>query len=327
MISSLLIYTHGGHLKFNSLIILFMCYLASCATVTDEKITVLKTNTPQISPALQNSTDHFLKRKVAIARFSNETKHGASFLRNESEDTVGKQATDILSARLVSTGKFLMVERTDLGKITKEQETFKVDSNLVGADQLIIGSVSEFGRKDTSEVGIFSRTMKQKVYAKVNVRLVDVKTGQILFSQEGEGEALSEVGKTFGVGEEAGYDSTLDDKALSAAISKLVSNLIENLLDHPWTGYILSKEDDSYIIGGGASQGIKKGNKFGVFTLGRSIKNPQTGILIKMPGKKIAELEVQKTSGKDSNEISFCSLVSGNLKSNLSEYEIMENEK
>ncbi len=301
--------------------------LFGCATVTDEKITIVKPNSPQISPTIQNGNEHSLKRKVAIARFSNETKHGGSFLRNESEDTIGKQATDILSSRLVSTGKFLMVERADLGKIKAEQDNFKISSEMVGADQLIVGSVSEFGRKDTSEVGVFSRTLKQKVYAKVNVRLVDVKTGQILFSQEGEGEAMSEVGKTFGVGEEAGYDSTLDDKALSAAISKLVSNLIENLLDHPWKSHFLSKEEGAYIIAGGVSQGVKVGNTFGVFTIGKKIKNPQTGINLQLPGKKVAEIKVMTTSGKDTNEIAICSLVSGSLKNNLNEYEIMENTK
>lgn len=311
--------------QFLSAVIATMLF--GCATVTNEKVTIVKPGTPQISPSIQNASEHSLKRKVAIARFTNETRHGSSFLRNESEDTVGKQATDILSARLVSTGKFLMVERADLGKIKKEQETFKVDGDLVGADQLIIGSVSEFGRKDTSEVGVFSRTMKQKVYAKVNVRLIDVKSGQILFSQEGEGEAMSEVGKTFLVGEEAGYDSTLDDKALSAAVSKLVSNLIENLLDHPWKSNILSKEDDSYVIAGGASQGVRKGNTFGVFTIGRKIKNPQTGILVQMPGKKVAELTVVSTTGKDANEIAFCSLASGSIKDNFNDYEVMENSK
>lgn len=314
-------------MKAKVLFVFVISAIVGCATVTDEKVTVVKNNTPQISPTIQNSFERGLKRKVAIARFSNETKHGGSFLRNENEDTVGKQAMDILSSRLSSTGKFLMIERADLGKIKKEQETFKIDNELVGADQLIIGSVSEFGRKDTSEVGVFSRTLKQKVYAKVNVRLVDVKTGQILFSQEGEGEAISEVGKTFGVGEEAGYDSTLDDKALSAAISKLVSNLIENLLDHPWKSHILSKEDDSFIIAGGASQGIKVGNSFGVFTVGKKIKNPQTGINVQLPGKKVADLKVISTSGKDQNEISICTLISGSLKGNLNEYEIMENSK
>ena len=51
-----------------------------------------------------------LKRKVAIARFTNETQSGASFLMDDSGDRIGKQASDILSARLIDKGYFLMFE-------------------------------------------------------------------------------------------------------------------------------------------------------------------------------------------------------------------------
>ena len=54
-----------------------------------------------------------LKRKVAIARFSNETQSGITFLMDDSGDRLGKQASDILSARLSDTGKFIMFERMD----------------------------------------------------------------------------------------------------------------------------------------------------------------------------------------------------------------------
>ena len=127
-----------------------------------------------------------LKRKVAIARFTNETKHGNSFLLDNNNDKIGKQAMDILSARLTQTGQFLMFERADLGKIVKEQKLANVSSKAIGADYLIIGSVSEFGRTSTSDVGIFSRNIKQEANATVNVRLVDVTTGQIIFSQDFE---------------------------------------------------------------------------------------------------------------------------------------------
>ena len=94
------------------------------------------------------------------------------------------------------------------------------------ADFLIVGSVTEFGRKDQGKVGIFSRTKRQIAFAKVYVRLIDVRTGQILYSEEGEGEAFSEAGSVFGVGERAGYDSTINDKALDAAITNLSSNIL-----------------------------------------------------------------------------------------------------
>ena len=65
---------------------------------------------PQISFAESAANDGAvqLKRKIAIARFTNETQSGTSFLLDDSGDRVGKQASDILSARLTDTGKFLM---------------------------------------------------------------------------------------------------------------------------------------------------------------------------------------------------------------------------
>src|SRR5690606_7797901 len=106
--------------------------------------------------------------------------------------------------------------------------------------------------------------------AKVNVRLVDVRTGQIVYSEEGSGEALSEANTVFGVGERAGYDSSLDDKALSAAISKLVSNVVENLMDKPWQAYLIGEQDGLYIMTGGKTQGVKVGDTFSVMQRGKT---------------------------------------------------------
>lgn len=295
------------------LTLLLVINLISCSTVTNEVIHQPKP-TPQVSKSLSVEKSKGLKRKVAIARFSNETKHGNSFLLDKNNDRVGKQAMDILSARLSDTGKFLMFERADLDKVKAEQDIKEINPQVVGADYLIIGSVSEFGRSTTSEVGIFSRNKKQKANATVNVRLVDVTTGEIIFSQEGSGEALSEANRVFGVGARAGYDSTLDDKALSAAISKLISNLIENLMDRPWEAYILDNSDGSVIVSGGKSQGIKSGDIFQVVMRGKKVKNPQTGMMIELPGQEVAKLKVISLSGSGNNEISICNVISGNIK-------------
>ena len=61
-----------------------------------------------------------LKRKVAIGRFSNETQYAKSIFYDKDNDPMGKQAADILSAKLASTGKFLMLERQDYGIVQKE---------------------------------------------------------------------------------------------------------------------------------------------------------------------------------------------------------------
>lgn len=294
------------------LILVLLFTIGGCATTTVEVV-----NKPsaqqQTSKTLAAAPVKGLKRKVAIARFSNETKRGNSFLLDDSKDRIGKQAMDILSARLTETGKFLMFERQDLGKITAEQNISKIKKSIVGADYLIIGSVSEFGRTTTSEVGIFSRNIIQSANVTVNVRLIDVSTGQIIFSQEGSGKAVSEAGRTLGVGAVAGYDSKIDDQALSAAISKLVSNLIENLMDKPWVAYILDQKGMQIIISGGKSQGIKNGDVLRVMRRGRIVKNPQSGLKIELPRHEIARIKVVSTVGKGDNEVSICRLSSGSL--------------
>ena len=50
-----------------------------------------------------------LKRKVAIARFSNETEYAKGAFYDKNNDPLGKQAVDILSTKLTSSGKFILL--------------------------------------------------------------------------------------------------------------------------------------------------------------------------------------------------------------------------
>lgn len=290
--------------------------LNACATVPQDKVQPIEQK-PVISKTLEKrepSAPKGLKRKVAIARFSNETKYGQSFFLDKNNDRIGKQAVDILSAKLITTEKFIVLERADLDKIQRELSIGNAPQLRNMADYLIVGSVTAFGRKDQSEVGIFSRVKKQTAYAKVHIRLIDVYTGEVLYSEEGEGEAFSEAGTIFGIGGKAGYDSVINDKALDAAITNLSSNIIENLLDKPWRAYILGFEEGFFIISGGKSQNIKPGTVFDVILEGKKIKNPQTNMIITLTGKKVGELKVRQCVGdRVQNEVSLCTLVLGDM--------------
>jgi len=299
------------------LLVALIFFINGCATMDKRGVKVLEEKSPQISKTVKQKMEREksgLKRKVAIARFSNETRFGQSFFLDKNNDRIGKQAVDMLSAKLLETEKFILLERADLDKINAElkMENYTPLKNM--ADYLIIGSVVEFGRKDTGDVGIFSRTKKQTAFAKVNIRLVDVSTGKIIYSEEGAGEAFSEKGTTFGVGGQAGFDSTLNDKALNAAISNLASNIIENLLEKPWRSYILGYEDGMMIISGGKSQNIQKGEMFDVVQNGKKIKNPQTNMFITLPGKKVGLIKAISSAGNSiDNEVTFCEVVEGDL--------------
>ena len=291
---------------------------SSCATVEKTKIKKVK-EAPKVSPTIKQETNAVndktrLKRKVAIARFSNETKYGQSFFLDDKNDRIGKQAVDILSSKLVETDKFILIERADLDKITKELQMEEMGPLKNMADYLIIGSVTEFGRKDQGKVGIFSRTRRQIAFAKVHIRLIDVRTGEIIYSEEGEGEASTESGSVFGVGERAGYDSSINDKALDAAITNLSSNIIENLLDRPWRSYILGAEENLLIISGGPSQKIKAGDIFNVIKEGKKVKNPQTNMMITLPGKTVGKIQTVSSAGDHpETEVSFCKIIEGDF--------------
>ena len=294
-------------------------FLTGCATIQKpETHTTPSNNTADVSKTLKvnKNIPTGLKRKVAIGRFTNETRYGQSFFVDKNNDKIGKQAMDILSAKLFQSGRFIMLERADLSKIEDELKMGNHATLDNSADFLILGSVTEFGRKETSDVGMFSRVKKQEAFAKVHIRIVDVTTGLIIYSEEGKGTAFSEAGTVMGVGGKAGYNGQLNDKAIDAAISDLTSNIIENMLDKPWKGYILGYEDGNLITSGGKSQNIKIGDKFDLYKEGKEVKNPQTNMMMHLPGKKIATIEIEATLGDTPDtEVSLASIVSGNIQS------------
>ena len=246
----------------------------------------------------------FIKRKVAIGRFSNETAYATGIFYDKENDPMGKQALDILSAKLAASGKFLLLERSDLATLLEEAKKGDGDLSTIGADYMIIGSVTEFGRKNTGKSGVFTNTKTQTVEAAVAVRLVDVSTGLIIYSDEGKGSAEITSKTTMGVGGKADFDATLADKAISEAIGQLVENIINKCTDKPWRTFFLTYDSDAKMIAGGASQGIKAGDRFAVKTKGKKVKNPQTGVMIELPGKQIGSVTVEATAG-DTPETEF----------------------
>jgi hypothetical protein len=231
-----------------------------------------------------------------------------------------KQAMDILSAKLAASEKFILLERDDLNVLLAEGGNI----NKIGADYVILGSITEFGRKTEGEQRVFSSTKTQTVEAGVSIRLVDVSTGLIIYSDEAKGYAETSSKQTLGLGGTAGFDATLSDKAISAALSQLVENIINKCLDKPWRSYILSIDGGSFIIGGGKSQGLQANDSFAVYKKGKSVINPQTGIKIELPGEKVGKVTILSFYGDTpETEISICSYDGQSIDaSNLTNYYI-----
>ena len=294
-----------------------VCLLTGCAVQTppttpkESPITAKQEQAAQ-QAVLTTVSAPTLKRKIALGRISNETNYGQSLLRDRAGDPLGKQVTDLLSKALTESGAYLVFERPDISRLQSESQITGNKLNLVGVDALIIGSLTEFGRKTVGQTGFASSSKKQVAFAKVDVRVVDAQTGHVFFATSGAGEASTETASTFGFGSQASYDGTLNDAAIRQAVSEVVNKLAQQMSQRPWQTSILSAEGPRLFIAGGKAQGIRPGMTFSVQTAGRRIKSPQTGFDITLPGQEIAEIRIDSNFGdNETNEGSVASVVKG----------------
>ena len=300
--------------------IILLLSISGCATVS-QKIEPQESQIPrseqqtaqkEISIPVQKT----YKRKIAIIRFTNETTYGRSLLLDKDLDRIGKQTSDMLASRLIKSGRFLVFERTDLNKLLDEQKNSSVASELVGVDAVIAGSVTEFGRSVTGEVGFLSSTKLQTAKAKVDIRLIDLRTGHAFFSAIGAGQATTESAEAFGFGSRAGYDATLNDKVIASAITNVIDELISNLEKRPWRTDILEIDGEQIFISGGKLQGLKIGDSLIVMKPGKAIKSKQSGFNVSLPPSKAASIKVVSFFGdNETNEGSVCKLIEGNIDS------------
>jgi curli biogenesis system outer membrane secretion channel CsgG len=253
-----------------------------------------------------------LKRKIALGRISNETTYGRSLLRDASGDPLGKQVTDLFSKSLTESGAFLVFERPDIGKVESESRLADTRLNRIGVDVLVIGSLTEFGRKEVGATGFASQTRRQVAFAKIDIRVVDTSSAQVLFATSGAGEASSEVSSTFGFGSQASYDGTLNDAAIRQAVSEAVNRLAADFSRRPWQTAILKADGSRLFLSGGKAQGLRPGMELDVQTAGERIKSPQTGAIVTLPGRTIARVRVEALFGDDElTEGAVASVVNG----------------
>lgn len=270
-----------------------------------------------------------LKRKIAVGRLTNETNYGRSLLRSADEGKFDKKIADMFSQAIVNTNNFLIFERQDLELLQNETELQSKPDEMVGVDTLVVGSLTEFGRATTGERGFLSSSAKQQATATVDIRLVDVSSGQVVASVTGTGSSSTEQSRTMGFGSVSGYDGSLNDKAIGAAVNAAVAKMSQLLLDNPWSADVLALEEGQLFISGGEAQGVKKGQTFAVMTKGKKVKSSTTGSTITLPGKQVGVLEIAGTFGRtELDQGSFGVLTKGSIDGyDVSELQVVEMEE
>jgi len=158
-------------------------------------------------------------------------------LFSDGVDRLGGQAKTILITHLQQANRFLVMDRDNMKEIEFESNLSGKTQKLKGADFVITGDVTEFGRKETGDqqlFGILGRGKTQVAYSKVSLNVVNAETSEVIFSAQGAGEYALSNREVVGFGGTASYDSTLNGKVLDLAIREAVNRLVEGIDKGTW---------------------------------------------------------------------------------------------
>jgi curli biogenesis system outer membrane secretion channel CsgG len=213
-----------------SIPLLIVLFLTSCGTTETNQAL------PTQSVRAASTVYHGPKSSVVIGKFVNQSTYMRGIF-SDGVDRLGNQAKTILITHLQQSGRFSVMDRSNMEETQQEAALENMEQDLKGARYVISGDVTEFGRKEVGDeqlFGILGSGKQQIAYSKVSVYIVDVKSGEVVFSAQGAGEYKLSNREVLGFGGTASYDSTLNGKVLDLAIREAVDALSLGIDQGQW---------------------------------------------------------------------------------------------
>jgi curli biogenesis system outer membrane secretion channel CsgG len=176
------------------------------------------------------------KAPISVGNFDNRSSFGRGIFA-EGGDRLGSQSKTILVSHLQQTNRFNVLDRENMAEARQEAALRQAAQTIKGADFLVTGAVSEFGRKEVGDralFGLLGRGKTQVAYAKVTLNIVNPLTSEVVYSVAGGGEYTLSEREILGFGSTASYDATLNGKVLDLAIREAVDRLVAGLESGAW---------------------------------------------------------------------------------------------
>jgi curli biogenesis system outer membrane secretion channel CsgG len=236
-----------------------------------------------------------LKKRLAVIRLENKVKTPLP----DASWQIGEGLTEMLTSELFKTGRFIMVERSALTDIVKEQElgqtglvqkeTAAKVGELLGAQLLIAGAVTEFEANAGGGgfgLGVMGANLGMRTnvaHVGVDIRLVDSSTGQILKSYNADAKAQdSGIGlggnlRGIKLGSDA-FVKTPIGQATREAITKAVGFIIAEMETVSWSARVVQVKDEEVYVNAGANTNLTSGTRLAAYSKGEELKDPATGV-------------------------------------------------
>jgi curli biogenesis system outer membrane secretion channel CsgG len=245
---------------------------------------------------------------------------------------IGKGIADLIVTNLVKDGTFSVIERKKLDAIINEQNFSNSEranptsaakiGKVLGVNAIVVGSITQFGMEDKSLNlgGIGGRfgswgagklgKKEGKASVAIDARLVDVNTGEVLAVASGKGTSKRSGlllggggggGGGFGAGGidmgSSNFQDTILGEATRSAVEDVTSQLIAQASKVETTkvtidGMIADATGGTIIINVGKSSGVSVGTRLAVERVGREVKDPATGKVLRKITTPVGEIEV-----------------------------------
>ena len=298
-----------------------------------------------VESGAQSSAGH--KPRVAVLDFDYATVQSTSAAMFGTDVDVGKGISNLLVTDLVKDGSYSVIERSALDKVLAEQNfsnsnradptTAARIGKILGVDYIIVGSITEFGNETNKQnvgggggnwhgfgVGGVGHS-NSKANVAIDARVINIDTAEILAAAEGKGESsrsgLSLLGgggnwNGFGSGNvdfgSSNFQNTIIGEATKKAVDQLTAELVTSAATLPVhtvkvDALIASVDSGQIVLNAGGRAGIKQGDQLSVVRVGREIKDPATGQVLRRLTSSIGVIQAS-----DVDDVSaVCNVMSG----------------
>jgi len=239
------------------------------------------------------------------------------------EPTLPAALTDLMINALINSNRFRVFERRKLEALVTEQgfqhfsglvdpSTAVQLGRMVGAHFVVTGSITGLSQRGGGGIRLGPVTVGSgATLVTLTVRIVDVETGEILYSEVKQKKATrSTVG--LAIGNIDFYSRVSQDiiTAVNLACQEIVATFVERIdqgvgefAHRPPQGYVVQVKGKTVYLNLGEDSGIKVGDLVRIFHPGEAIVDPKTGEVLDQELILVAEARVSRVKGRVSEAV------------------------
>lgn len=252
------------------------------------------------------------KMRVAVANFGTTDRFAAVY----GGWNIGGGLAAQLVTELIKTGRVVVVERAILSKVLIEQElgesqlltslTKTPAGHLLGVDYLIVGEVTEFEERQVGAgmgLKLFGVKFGGEIVAAqvgIDLRIIDTRTGEILYSHYSQGKAWEKAGgarfnyKIIDFGGDAFHKTPLGRATRSViedALRFILSVIDKHTEEYAWLGRVIEVEGGTFYFNAGKSDSISPGDRFRISSVKKVLTDPETNQVIGLIENELGRAE------------------------------------